>query len=79
MQVVMFVREPGLLSEEALSVEKRARAYHYQHIEQDTSCNTHAQNNGPRVEQPQQQRATSHHQIGDLEGKRQPECPTLPR
>ena len=79
MQAVMFVSEPGQLSKEALLVGKRARAYHYQHIEEDTSRNTHAQSNGPRGEQLQQQRATSHHQIGDLEGNRQPECPALPR
>ncbi len=79
MQAVMFARERGLLSEYALSVGKRAWAYHYQHIEEDTPCNTHAQSNGQRGEQPQQQRATSHNQIGDLEGNRQPECPALPR
>ncbi len=54
------------------------RAYHYQHREEDTSCNSHAYGNGPRGEQPQHQRATSHDQIGDLEGYSQPECPTLP-
>src|SRR5216684_6424890 len=62
-----------------LSVGKRARTYCYQHREEDTPCNTHAQSNGPRGEQPQQQRATPHNKIGDLEGNRQPECPALPR
>ncbi len=79
MQKVMFAREPGLRSEYALSVGKRARASHDQHIQQDTSCTTHAQSNGPRGEEPQYQRTPSHNQIGDLEGNRQPECPALPR
>jgi len=78
-QPVALAREIGLLSEQALSAGERARTYHYQHIQEDTSCNTHAQGNGPHGEQPQHQRATSHNQIGNLEGYRQPECPALPR
>ena len=79
MQAIMFARKPGLRSEYALSMGKRARTYHYQHIQENTPLRHSCSNNGPRGEQPQRQRVTSHNQVGDLQGNRQPECPALPR
>jgi len=36
MQAIMFDRKPGLRSEYALSMGKRARTYHYQHRQENT-------------------------------------------
>ncbi len=79
MQAIMFDRKPGLRSEYALSMGKRARTYRYQYIKEDPSCNTHAHNNSPRSEKLQFQRTKTHNQIGELQANRQPECPALPR
>ena len=79
MQAIMFDRKPGLRSEYALSMGKRARTYHYQHRQENTPRDTHAQSNRPRGEQPQRQRVTSHNQVDDLQSNRHPECPAPPR
>lgn len=75
----MFANETGLHTEKALSLGKRARTYRYQDIQEDPSCNTHAHNTRPRGEKLQLERAKTHHQRGELQANRQPECPALPR
>jgi len=70
MQAIMFARKPGLPSEYALSVGKCARTYHYQHRQENTPRDTHAQSNRPWGEQPQRQRVTSHNQVDALQSNR---------